>query len=289
MNLQKLSFLSILISLNLYASTSGPKVVYGIDNRQDTFEVTSVLYRKLAESTAAMVHADRITIRGTTAELNGTPLSEFIPFETSTNVCQHEKFSFQPTIAECSGFLVTDNVIATAGHCMTSIQSCQNFRWVFNYKVSASEQSAVSVDRDDVYSCSRIIKQGLTHDTDFALIELDRPAKRKPVKIAKTDPAISVPLVMIGHPSGLPQKVTDGAKVASLLPNGFKTDLDAFRGNSGSAVFRADTGELVGILVNGQQDYRQSEKLNCSEVNVVSQKEAGEGVSSFRQFVSFME
>ena len=114
------------------------------------------------------------------------------------------------------------------------------------------------------------------------------PLTGKALKIAKAEPRVGTPLVMIGHPSGLPQKISDKAKVLAIRPNGFTTDLDAFQGNSGSAVFNASNGELLGILVNGNEDYRHNSSLNCTEVNVMNPLNAGEGVSSFRQFLSFL-
>jgi V8-like Glu-specific endopeptidase len=235
-----------------------------------------------------MIANKDIVVRGQTAELHGRALSEWTPQGMPAPVCQKEKFSHQPLASVCSGFLVADNIIATAGHCMTSFNDCANFKWVFNYKVSDKNQTAVSVDVKDVYSCSRIIKQGLANNVDFALIQLDRPLFGKAVKIAKAEPSIGTPLVMIGHPSGLPQKISDKARVMSLRPNGFATDLDAFQGNSGSAVFNALTGELLGILVNGNEDYRYNSVLNCTEVNIMNSAQAGEGVSSFRQFQAFL-
>lgn len=281
-------FLSLALSFAATANTSAPYVVYGEDNRVDTFETTSPLYRKLAESTAAMIDNRNIVVRGNTAELHGEALSQWTPQGMSQPVCKKERFSHQPLASVCSGFLVADNIIATAGHCMTSFNDCMNYKWVFNYKVSDRNQTAVSVDVKDVYSCSRIIKQGLANNVDFALIQLDRPLTGKALKIAKAEPSIGTPLVMIGHPSGLPQKISDKARVVGLRPNGFATDLDAFQGNSGSAVFNASNGELLGILVNGNDDYRHNSTLNCTEVNVMDPLKGGEGVSSFRQFLSFL-
>jgi V8-like Glu-specific endopeptidase len=280
--------LAMALSFTVKANVSSPTVVYGEDNRVDTFESNSPLYRKLAESTAAMISNRSITVRGNTAELHGEALSEWTPQGMSAPVCKKERFSHQPLASVCSGFLVADNIIATAGHCMTSFNDCSNYKWVFNYKVSDRNQTAVSVNVKDVYSCTRIIKQGLANNVDFALIQLDRPLTGKALKIAKSEPSIGTSLVMVGHPSGLPQKISDKARVVSLRPNGFATDLDAFQGNSGSAVFNSVNGELVGILVNGNQDYRHNSTLNCTEVNVMNSNNAGEGVSSFRQFLSFL-
>lgn len=280
-------FLFVIISLNLEASTSAPFVIYGEDNRLDTFEVRSALHRRLADSTAAMIHKSQIVQKGSVAELLGGALSDSIPYGMRERVCTKEKFSHQPVVANCSGFLVTPDTIITAGHCMMSYNDCSEFNWVFNYKVSDAHQTAVSVSLNDIYECKSIVKQGMNGTSDFAVVRLTKRAKAQPVTIAKADPVFGTPIVMIGHPSGLPQKVSAGAEVSQTLAYGFNTNLDAFKGNSGSAVFNANSGELLGILVNGNADYKHNDELNCSEVNVLNVR-GGEGVSSFTQFLPYL-
>ena len=144
----------------------------------------------------------------------------------------------------------------------------------------------MSVSPADVCSCVRILKQSHTNVEDYALIQLDRPLPGKVLRVARADLPLETPLVMIGHPTGLPQKITDGGQIISYLSRGFKTGLDAFQGNSGSAVFDDRTGEVLGIISNGNADYRHNLRLNCSEVNVLPMQEGGESVSSFRQFMT---
>jgi hypothetical protein len=107
---------------------------------------------------------------------------------------------------------------------------------------------------------------------DYAFIELDRkvtdlePLKvRTSGKISKGDS-----VVVIGHPTGLPTKIADGAKVRSIQGKFFSANLDTFGGNSGSAVFNAVTHEVEGILVRGETDYVYNSTLGCQVVNVCS-------------------
>lgn len=278
-----MKLVSALCLLTSFAAHANTRIIYGEDNRVDTLHSTSPLFRRLADSTAAMIGNEKITLRGNTAELNGVTLQERF------NLCDKERFIEQPSIAYCSGFLVAPDVIATAGHCMDSIGDCENFSWVFNYKITEKNQTAVSVSSSEVYSCKNIIAQQNGEGRDFALIKLDRPVSRHaPVKLAQQEATMGTPLVMIGHPSGLPQKIDDGAQVMSVHNGGFQANLDAFQINSGSAVFHARSGELVGILVNGKTDYRANQSLACTEVNVLPNEKGGEGVSSVTQFVALI-
>ena len=68
---------------------------------------------------------------------------------------------------------------------------------------------------------------------------------------------------MIGYPSGLPAKIIhdDATSVRehySADHPQFLTNLDAFAGASGSAVFRNANQELVGLLSSGEDDYEPS-------------------------------
>jgi hypothetical protein len=98
-------------------------------------------------------------------------------------------------------------------------------------------------------------------------VELDRVVTdRTPLTFRKSG-AISVnePLVVIGHPTGLPTKIADGANVRSLSTSFFVANLDTFGGNSGSAVFNANTSEVEGILVRGEEDYVKPFLRSCKK------------------------
>jgi V8-like Glu-specific endopeptidase len=97
---------------------------------------------------------------------------------------------------------------------------------------------------------------------DYAVIQLDRKVTdRRPLSFRKSGKvSIGESVVVIGHPSGLPTKIADGAKVRSHSGKYFVANLDTYGGNSGSAVFNHNTGEVEGILVRGENDYIQSSR-----------------------------
>ena len=69
--------------------------------------------------------------------------------------------------------------------------------------------------------------------------------------------------MVIGHPSGLPTKVAEGASVRSVDTAFFTANLDTYGGNSGSAVFNSLSGEVEGILVRGETDYVFDNERSC--------------------------
>lgn len=254
-----------LISFNTQA---GQKVVYGDDNRVDVFASSNSMFVELSKSTAAMISGSSIkkTANGEFS-ISGRSLS-------SRGMCKTERFALQKSAANCSGFLVGENLLVTAGHCIKSQSSCNSYKWVFDYKVEFENQFDFNVPANSVYSCKRIIKTVLDRTTkdDYALIELDRNVTDRRVLDFRSSgkPLAGDNLVVIGHPSGLPTKIADGAVVRELKGTYFTANLDTYGGNSGSAVFNSDTGLIEGILVRGATDYVYDRNQGCRVTNVIS-------------------
>ena len=271
--------MKVLPSLLIFTLTSAAmagnariKVIYGEDNRVDPVDSSNEMFKKLSKSTAAMIaHRDMSELNAEQMLIAGKTLEQ-------TGVCSTERFAQQPAAANCSGFLVGENKLVTAGHCIKNALDCSESAWVFDYKVDHVQQSEVVVDKSDVYKCKSIIKQELDSTTknDMALIELERVVEDREVLKYRSEgtPSVGDPLVVIGHPSGLPTKIADGASIRSVGEVFFVANLDTYGGNSGSAVFNANTGVIEGILVRGETDYIWSG--NCRASNVLGDS-AGDG------------
>jgi V8-like Glu-specific endopeptidase len=264
------------------------KVVYGIDNRVEVYETENTLYSDLSASTAAMIDSRSIVEGdGETVTITGSTLE-------SRGICSNARFSQQISAASCSGFLVAPNLLVTAGHCITSDRDCESQKWVFEYKQSEEEALEFTVSKNDVYSCKRIIQRSLDRGSqdDFALIELDREVSdRTPLEYRKEGKVEdNAPLVVIGHPSGLPTKIADGANVRNNFdPVYFVANLDTFGGNSGSAVFNSETGLVEGILVRGEQDYVFTSR-GCRVPKVCTEEGCrGEDVTRITNITSLIE
>jgi V8-like Glu-specific endopeptidase len=269
---QVLALTTLVLAANSYA---GVNVIYGKDNRQDLYQVSNSLHKQLAASTAAMVPVNLFKkSRQGFFDLQGVE-----SLERSGNVCASEAFSQQPTPAICSGFLVGPDTLITAGHCYKSMgtpeQVCKSFAWVFDMSMkSASSNPLRDITVNNVYLCKQVVYAELSQNADFSVIKLDRPVVgRSPLKF-RTSGKISdsANLVVIGHPTGLPTKVSPGGKITrNIDPTRFSTNLDTFHGNSGSAVFDANTGVVEGILIQGKTDYlpsKENDPRSCQVANV---------------------
>lgn len=265
----------LLLLLVSFKVTASPFAIYGEDNRAEPFAVTSPLLLKMADSTAAMIGRDQLTTRATETTITGKSLGDMF------RLCPHERFRNQPVAASCSGTLVAPDLIMTAAHCYDMVkQNCREFSWVFDYRVSQDKQLSVTVPNSKVYKCVSVVlkEYNIKAGQDFALVKLDRPVNDRTFAKIRASDTIKVndPVVLIGHPSGLPTKIADGGSVLSVNANSFKTNVDAFTVNSGSGIFNARTGEIEGILSSGRQDYDGNG--NCSSTVKYQMEEGNETV-----------
>ncbi len=237
------------------------KVVYGDDDRLDIFETTNPLYVDIARSTAAMIETSSLTTSGDNVVITGETLEQ-------RGICATARFAKQITAAMCSGFLVGKDLLVTAGHCIRTQADCDTYSWVFDYNMTTPDKTEFSVSKSSVYKCKKIVSQTLDRATmnDFSLVRLERAVTdREPLKF-RTEGKIETnhPILVIGHPTGLPTKVSAGANVRSNDNDYyFVANLDTFGGNSGSAVFDAVTGAVEGILVRGENDYVYDYQQGC--------------------------
>lgn len=280
-----------------FANNNRVKIIYGDDNRVETYEA-SKRDQKLATASAGMVEAKRLIDLGEYAILPPSTIKDQL------GLCEEERFIDQPISVICSAFLVAPKLMVTAGHCIDSQARCEEMNFIFDYKVNpVTKRADMAIPKSNVYRCKRVIESELSMDEesgnikDYALIELDRDVEGvEPLKY-RTEGFIKnkQSLVVIGHPSGLPQKVAGDANVFENNESlsFFKANLDTYAGNSGSAVFNDDDGTVEGILVRGAQDYIGDSEKQCTLSNRVSadisgEKELGEAVTRITDIPSLM-
>ncbi len=278
-----------------HASTSSVKVVYGKDNRKEVHQASEA-QQMVAKSTAAMVSMFGVKVN---KDKQSIKISDVIKLSDpmGANVCENEKFADQPTVASCSGFLVGEDLLVTAGHCAVNFgeeveneetYNCKTNVWVFDFQVEEDNSvNTQNIKLNNTYTCKKVVKGVFKMEQDaagnviigedYAVIQLDRKVVgREPLKIRKTGRITSSEQVyVVGHPTGLPKKVSDDARILENDNNlFFGATLDTFQGNSGSAVFNAKTHEVEGILVRGQEDYVESSYMGkfCFRSNKCDEK-----------------
>ena len=268
----KVQITLLLIASAVSVNAMGPvvsKVVYGEDDRYLLHEYPSAAIKMMARSTAAMINKSFLRTRiGERIYLKNAET-----LQKSFNICPDENFAKELVAAECSGVLIAPNLILTAGHCVKSKADCSGSKWVFDFRADKVNRKKKYVETKNVYSCKSIVvsKYNPTAEQDYAVIELDRKVSdRRPLPV-RTEGKVSedTELVVIGHPSGLPTVIADNGYVLDNdSENLFKTNLDTFTMNSGSAVINKRTGVIEGILIRGQKDYEWDKYDSCLRPNL---------------------
>ncbi len=261
----------------------GGDLIYGNDDRVEIEAYPESSFIEKAQSIALRVPKKRLTTDRN--DPNRILFPNVILQNAVPNICSDEKFTEQVSLGNCSGFLVGPKTLVTAGHCMVNQKECSDNKWVFGFKDGVTELTATQV-----YSCKSITTQRYVYNkeevSDYAVIELDREVQGYvPLKTRKFGRVLlNTPLVVIGHPMGLPMKATDGGRVSRmndierdtklksflLRENYFTANLDAYGGNSGSPVFNKRTGKVEGILVQGAEDFVYNPTKECLESRKLS-------------------
>lgn len=258
--------------------------VFGADSRVEVYQAKDPKLRDLAGSTLVIVPGSSVAeIAG-----RGEARIETMPFESVEDderrgwpLCPGEKFRGEPKVElNCTAFLVEPDLIVTAGHCVEGVKACKKNKYVFGFHLDRPGQNPAAVPLGEVYGCRDLERHNLDDDgADYALIRLDRPVKNHaPLRISAGGLAApGTPLAVIGHPMGLPAKISSWGKVRKNKEDDefFGAYVDIFMGNSGSPVFNLNTYEVEGILVRGPaQDFVivSQEDFLCAKAAVYSER-----------------
>ncbi len=262
-------------------------VIYGADNRVDLYNVTDPALLAVSDSTVALVKSDNLDI-----SVPGTSTITGNIFGQAYNLCSSEPFGDQLSGAFCSGFLINEDTVVTAGHCVATDLDCSTTKFAFGFSIKQKGVMNNSLPSSEVYSCKRIVhSQHPGAGADFAIVQLDRKVTNHiPLSLRSTGIIpIADPVFVIGHPVGLPTKIAGGANVRQNSDPGFFTaNIDSYGGNSGSAVFNAKSFEVEGVLVRGEQDFENFNGCTISKKCADAQCR-GEDVTKITEILPFLE
>uniref|UniRef100_A0A0G4I3P4 Serine protease n=1 Tax=Chromera velia CCMP2878 TaxID=1169474 RepID=A0A0G4I3P4_9ALVE len=247
-----------------------PKLIWDEDHRRNPLKIDAPL-----EATVALVRRTKVRLALDHLVLDSEVLAEKRDF------CESVKFLEEPVPASCTGVLVAQDIIATAGHCARG-ERVDDFLYIFGFNTAErANGTLLNIPYTDVYEGKEEVaseyRNSDTEDNrkaDWSLIRLWRPvAGRQPVVTRMEGRFASDHLYVIGHPQGLPAKTTKrteetGLDATTMMLNNepnawFDARLDTYGGNSGSPVFNAETGVLEGIVVRGDSDWVKDTEADC--------------------------
>lgn len=220
---------------------------YGDDNREE-YCSQSIILRDLADSVAGLF------TNGSTEPARGQYVFGTKKLGTRYNLSEGQRFASQPVDAFCTGFLVGEDLLVTAGHCVRDHHknnasapkdhagacqenlskgvSCEDIKFVFGFRKELGGRIPRSVPAENVYKCAQVISHSLRSGPDYAIVKLDRKVNGlRPLAINRKNDGLSTrtPLLAIGHPSGLPLKLAGDARVIAA-------STDVYVNNSGMSM-----------------------------------------------------
>lgn len=274
----------ILISL-LFFSTSHA-TIFGDDDRGESTDPKMSSYTPFSRAVAALIdvnefksfrkYRDKDYIEFKVQDPSPTYEREYkLCGKDDANPTKDDEFRAQIIHAHCTGFMVSPSHLLTPQHCIPNQEACNRNLFIFNYNLDPVTNNApLTVKKANVFKCKRIIDQSPNKGSqvDYSLLELellDHPdsevklpylklnLRNRPVKTGDK-------VFAIGHPLGLPQKISTNAMVVYENIYSFDTNLDTFGGNSGSPVIEESSQEVVGMLVGGSFDFRYDYDKKCN-------------------------
>jgi hypothetical protein len=265
---------------------------WGKDDRKDFFEIEDEQVKKNTDCAAAIC-LEKSLIRIN----NDLSVLKVKNYGKTFNLANDEPFSRQPIAAGrlCTGFLVEEDIIATAGH-FAKEDNVKDLRIIFGFRMEGPSAPVTRVSNRNIYKGVKIIRRvyrSLKDDgSDWALVKLDRKVEgRATAVLSGGGTAYGQSIYVLGHPCGLPLKYAPGACVQYIDEAYFGADLDIYSGNSGSPVFDSVTHEVIGMVVRGDnRDFRWTGRDWISVIypnsRIPSKKPQCTRVSEFRNIVA---
>lgn len=245
-------------------------VIYGTDSRVDVFwHSDSTLRSRAQQSTVALLSASDLNLANpNNVTVQARPLGDIY------NLCANELFRSDPAPAFCTGTLIDDDLVLTAGHCLPSAEACASTRFVFNFY---KDYSVPTLTAADVFSCQSIVVSAQSvangQKLDYAIVRLDRPATPRftpaPVLAGNRALAAGQSVALIGASGGTPLKIDSSGKV--LEPRAptldyFVASVGGFHGDTGASVYELSSYSVAGILARGDKDYANNGTCRVARV-----------------------
>lgn len=259
-----------LLFYSLVAASAGAELIwpastiYGQDDRRLVDPTVPREISMLAQSVGALFLKRDVTFR------RGQMWRESESLGRAYGLCRQERFVDLPSSAECTGFLITSTRIATAGHCIPASVTCNDIIWAFDYTEGQYtwDGERLSLPQSKTYRCKRILAKHDNRHLDYAVIELDRPVEdRWPLKLANSaEIHPGEEIFALGFPQGIPMVWSSMGQVRRREGRlKVFAQIDLSEGNSGSPIFASNSLDVLGVLIEGEEDLSRNRRNSCNQ------------------------
>lgn len=237
------------------ARNQAKSVYYGFDTRQDITDTLPQHYLTSSKMVFALIEKKYFQNNGSSFHLNNQGL-----YANVYKLCNTEKFAGQNVYANCTAFAISQNTIASAGHCISKY-NFHDYLLVTDFTLSNLNyfDSHGGIPADNVYEITGVLDSKVLGDQiDYSIFTVNKVIPNdRIVKLSnKTSYDFNDKFYVIGFPCGLPMKIcSDASFRLNNNPYFFQISSDTYGGNSGSPVFNEKTDEVEGILVRGNTDF----------------------------------
>lgn len=190
-------------------------------------------------------------------------------------MCEDEPFFQERTLGDCTGFLISEDLLLTAGHCVKSELECLQRAIVLNYH---TPQQPI-LQKSDLFTCSSVVARLEKSNGDLALIQLDRrvplSSTQRLLSIEETPIGAHESIKILNHPFGVSLKVSQ--LESNPLHDGayFSAKADVSGGSSGAPAIEPSSGRLAGVLIGGEIDLVWDKRSGCNRNKVCEGSSCG--------------
>jgi len=222
------------------------------EDLMDYYEISDDPISKNAHCIAAICRKDHLS-----EEKKGFAALKAKNYGKTFNLCDIEPFNDQPVSAGImgSGFLVKEDIIATAGHFVNE-ENVTDLRFLFGYHMLDAASPVTRFASENIYRGIEMVSPRLNPGSDkpgWVLVRLDRKVIGQAIARLSGEEIFNDQAVYtLGHPLGLPLKFGAGASVCDVRETSFEANLNIYSGSSGSPVFDLQTHEVIGMVVKNE-------------------------------------
>ena len=244
---------------NLFKDSESFIAIFGEDNRKELYELSSSKIIN-AKKAAAIIHKSLLKDNGTSYTI--IPSGKMIYSRRGRKLCSWESFYGQPEAAYCTSCALHERIAIMPKHSNRHFYP-EQMRLVYGFWNDAVSDP-LQIPKENVIEITKVINDP---SEDLSFLILNDPVSKDRLVSKYAEPKQGQQIYVSGYPgtsrdfNRIPLKVADNAKVRKVYSTKFESDLDVFRGNSGSPVFNNDN--FIGMFISVPSDHFTPFSNNC--------------------------